>query len=239
MKMTGWKGIILQLLLGGVMIAYGMTESDSNGGVYILLAIIMWIRMVLDAVSGEKHEEDMLCSYAKRWHCRRRFGRFGLVVPWLGLLLLILDGMLILVLPPVSVAGVLVELIFGAALLSIVLYVIWQKLQMRGMDDKEEAQIEADYATYERHKRQLKEADRRRWGIFAPIIPLLGAIPLAAGLLLNISPVAKQMESISSILICIGIICILLQSWWQDWRIEYWEETGKDQSLSDDPEQHL
>ena len=224
------------------MIAYGarrMAVRDSDGGIYILMAIIMWIHMVLNAISGEEQEEDMLYAYAKRWHCRRQFGRFGPVVPWVGLLLLLLDGMLILVLPAVFVAGVFAVLVLGAALLSLILYIIWQKRQMDGMSDEEEAQIEADYAIYERHKCQLKEADRKRWGIFAPIIPLLGVLPIVAGLLLDISSVAEQMESVSSMLIYIGIICLILENWRQEWRIERLGEVGKDEQLSDDSEQHL
>lgn len=224
------------------MIAYGarrMAVRDSDGGIYILMAIIMWIHMVLNAISGEEQEEDMLYAYAKRWYCRRQFGCFGPVVPWLGLLLLLLDGMLILVLPAVFVAGVFVVLILGAALLSLILYIIWQKRQMDGMSDEEEAQIEADYAIYERHKCQLKEADRKRWGIFAPIIPLRSVLPIVAGLLLDISSVAEQMESVSSMLIYIGIIWVILENWWQEWQIERLEEVGKAEQLSDEPEQHL
>lgn len=224
------------------MIAYGarrMAVRDSDGGIYILMAIIMWIHMVLNAISGEEQEEDMLYAYAKRWYCRRQFGCFGPVVPWLGLLLLLLDGILVMLLPIVSVVRVLAGLIFGAALLSVILYGIWQKRQMDGMSDEEEAQIEADYAIYERYKCQLKEADRKRWGIFAPIIPLLGVLPIVAGLLLDISSVAEQMESVSSMLIYIGIICLILESWWQEWRIERLGEVGKDEQLSDEPEQHL
>lgn len=224
------------------MIAYGarrMAVRDSDGGIYILMAIIMWIHMVLNAISGEEQEEDMLYAYAKRWYCRRQFGCFGPVVPWLGLLLLLLDGMLILMLPAVFVAGVFVVLILGAALLSLILYIIWQKRQMDGMSDEEEAQIEADYVIYERHKRQLQEADRKRWGIFAPIIPLRSVLPIVAGLLLDISSVAEQMESVSSMLIYIGIIWVILENWWQAWRLEHWEESGKDEQLSDEPEQHL
>lgn len=74
------------------MIAYDvrrMTIGDSDGGIYILLAIIMWIRMILNAISQEEQEQDMLRAYAKRWYCRRQFGRFGPVVPWVGLLLLL------------------------------------------------------------------------------------------------------------------------------------------------------
>lgn len=155
------------------------------------------------------------------------------------MLLLLLDGMLILVLPAVFVAGVFVVLILGAALLSLILYIIWQKRQMDGMSDEEEAQIEADYAIYERHKCQLKEADRKRWGIFAPIIPLRSVLPIVAGLLLDISSVAEQMESVSSMLIYIGIIWVILENWWQEWRIERLEEVGKAEQLSDDSEQHL
>lgn len=224
------------------MIAYGarrMAVRDSDGGIYILMAIIMWIHMVLNAISGEEQEEDMLYAYAKRWHCRRQFGRFGPVVPWVGLLLLLLDGMLILVLPAVFVAGAFVVLILGAALLSLILYIIWQKRQMDGMDDEEEAQIEADYAIYERHKCQLKEADRQRWGIFAPVVPLFGAVPIVIGLLLGMNTESTTINRISVLVICAGLICLFLGNWWQAWRLEHWEETGKDEQLSDDSEQHL
>lgn len=242
MQVRSWKDIVLQLLLGGLVIAYGvrrMAMGDSDGGIYILLAIITWIHMVLNAISPEEQEEDMLRAYAKRWYCRRQFGGFGPVVPWVGLLLLLLDGILVMLLPMVSVVRVLAGLLLGAALLSVILYGIWQKRQMDGMDDEEEAQIVADYAAYEHHKEQLKEADRKRWGIFAPIIPLLGVIPIAVGLLLEISPAAKQIESGSDMLIYAGIICLILENWWQEWRIERWEETGKDKQLSGDPEHHL
>lgn len=224
------------------MIAYGarrMAVRDSDGGIYILMAIIMWIHMVLNAISGEEQEEDMLYAYAKRWHCRRQFGRFGPVVPWVGLLLLLLDGMLILVLPAVFVAGAFVVLILGAALLSLILYIIWQKRQMDGMDDEEQAQIEADYAIYERHKCQLKEADRQRWGSFAPVVPLFGAVPIVIGLLLGMNTESTTISRISVLLICAGIVCLFLGNWWQVWRLEHWEESGKDEQLSDDSEQHL
>lgn len=224
------------------MIAYGvrrMAVRDSDGGIYILMAIIMWIHMVLNAISGEEQEEDMLYAYAKRWHCRRQFGRFGPVVPWVGLLLLLLDGMLILVLPAVFVAGVFVVLILGAALLSLILYIIWQKHQMDGMNDEEQAQIETDYAIYKRHKRQMQEADRRRWGIFAPVVPLFGAVPIVIGLLLGMNTESTAISRISVLLICAGIVCLFLGNWWQVWRLEHWEESGKDEQLSDDSEQHL
>lgn len=217
------------------MIAYGarrMAVRDSDGGIYILMAIIMWIHMVLNAISGEEQEEDMLYAYAKRWYCRRQFGCFGPVVPWLGLLLLLLDGILVMLLPIVSVVRVLAGLLLGAAVLSIVLYGVWEKRQVDGMDDEEQAQIEADYVIYERHKRQLKEADRKRWGIFAPIIPLRSVLPIVAGLLLDISSVAEQMESVSSMLIYIGIIWVILENWWQEWRIERLGEVGKAEQLS-------
>lgn len=217
------------------MIAYGarrMAVRDSDGGIYILMAIIMWIHMVLNVISGEEQEEDMLYAYAKRWYCRRQFGCFGPVVPWLGLLLLLLDGILVMLLPIVSVVRVLAGLLLGAAVLSIVLYGVWEKRQVDGMDDEEQAQIEADYVIYERHKCQLKEADRKRWGIFAPIIPLRSVLPIVAGLLLDISSVAEQMESVSSMLIYIGIIWVILENWWQEWRIERLGEVGKAEQLS-------
>lgn len=242
MKVRSWKELILYLLLGGAIIAYGfknLAEKDSNGITYILVAIIMLIRAVPDAISEEKHEENAFRAYAAQWYCRGQFGAFAPVMPWLGLLLLLLDGILVMLLPIVSVVRVLAGLLLGAALLSVILYGVWQKRQMDGMSDEEEAQIEADYAIYERHKCQLKEADRKRWGIFAPIIPLLGVLPIVAGLLLDISSVAEQMESVSSMLIYIGIICLILENWRQEWRIERLGEVGKDEQLSDEPEQHL
>lgn len=242
MKVRSWKELILYLLLGGAIIAYGfknLAEKDSNGITYILVAIIMLIRAVPDAISEEKHEENAFRAYAAQWYCRGQFGFFAPVMPWLGLLLLLLDGILVMLLPIVSVVRVLAGLLLGAALLSVILYGVWQKRQVDGMDDEEQAQIEADYVIYERHKRQLQEADRQRWGIFAPIIPLLGVLPIVAGLLLDISSVAEQMESVSSMLIYIGIICLILENWWQEWRIERLGEVGKDEQLSDDSEQHL
>lgn len=242
MKVRSWKELILYLLLGGAIIAYGfksLAEKYSNGITYILIAIIMLIRAVPDAISEEKHEENAFRAYAAQWYCRGQFGFFAPLMPWLGLLLLLLDGILVMLLPIVSVVRVLAGLLLGAAVLSVVLYGVWEKRQVDGMDDEEQAQIEADYVIYERHKRQLQEADRQRWGIFAPIIPLLGVLPIVAGLLLDISSVAEQMESVSSMLIYIGIICLILENWWQEWRIERLGEVGKDEQLSDDSEQHL
>lgn len=242
MKVRSWKELVLYLLLGGAIIAYGfksLAEKYSNGITYILIAIIMLIRAVPDAISEEKHEENAFRAYAAQWYCRGQFGFFAPLMPWLGLLLLILDGVLVMLLPIVSVVRVLAGLLLGAALLSVILYGIWQKRQMDGMSDEEEAQIETDYVIYERHKRQLQEADRQRWGIFAPIIPLLGVLPIVAGLLLDISSVAEQMESVSSMLIYIGIIWMILENWRQEWRIERLGEVGKDEPLSDEPEQHL
>ena len=242
MKVRSWKELILYLLLGGAIIAYGfknLAEKDSNGITYILVAIIMLIRAVPDAISEEKHEENAFRAYAAQWYCRGQFGFFAPLMPWLGLLLLILDGVLVMLLPIVSVVRVLAGLLLGAAVLSVVLYGVWEKRQVDGMDDEEQAQIDADYVIYERHKRQLQEADRQRWGIFAPIIPLLGVLPIVAGLLLDISSVAEQMESVSSMLIYIGIICLILENWRQEWRIERLGEVGKDEQLSDDSEQHL
>lgn len=242
MKVRSWKELILYLLLGGAIIAYGfksLAEKYSNGITYILIAIIMLIRAVPDAISEEKHEENAFRAYAAQWYCRGQFGFFAPLMPWLGLLLLLLDGILVMLLPIVSVVRVLAGLLLGAALLSVILYGIWQKRQMDGMSDEEEAQIETDYAIYERHKCQLKEADRKRWGIFAPIIPLRSVLPIVAGLLLDISSVAEQVESVSSMLIYIGIICLILENWRQEWRIERLGEVGKDEQLSDEPEQHL
>ena len=242
MKVRSWKELILYLLLGGALIAYGfksLAEKYSNGITYILIAIIMLIRAVPDAISEEKHEENAFRAYAAQWYCRGQFGFFAPLMPWLGLLLLLLDGILVMLLPIVSVVRVLAGLLLGAAVLSVVLYGVWEKRQVDGMDDEEQAQIEADYVIYERHKRQLQEADRQRWGIFAPIIPLLGVLPIVAGLLLDISSVAEQMESVSSMLIYIGIICLILENWRQEWRIERLGEVGKDEQLSDEPEQHL
>lgn len=241
-KVRSWKELVLYLLLGGAIIAYGfksLAEKYSNGITYILVAIIMLIRAVPDAISEEKHEENAFRAYAAQWYCRGQFGFFAPLMPWLGLLLLLLDGILVMLLPIVSVVRVLAGLLLGAAVLSVVLYGVWEKRQVDGMDDEEQAQIEADYVIYERHKRQLQEADRQRWGIFAPIIPLLGVLPIVAGLLLDISSVAEQMESVSSMLIYIGIICLILENWWQEWRIERLGEVGKDEQLSDDSEQHL
>ena len=107
------------------------------------------------------------------------------------------------------------------------------------MDDEEQAQIEADYAIYKRHKRQMQEADRRRWGIFAPAIPLFGAVPIVIGLLLGMNTESTTINRISVLLICAGIVCLFLGNWWQVWRLEHWEESGKDEQLSDEPEQHL
>lgn len=241
-KVRSWKELILYLLFGGAMIAYGVKNllADNRDGVtYILVAIVMWVRTLPDAISEEKHEENTFRAYAAQWYCRGQFGFFAPLMPWLGLLLLLLDGILVMLLPIVSVVRVLAGLLLGAALLSVILYGIWQKRQMDGMSDEEEAQIETDYAIYERHKCQLKEADRKRWGIFAPIIPLRSVLPIVAGLLLDISSVAEQVESVSSMLIYIGIICLILENWRQEWRIERLGEVGKDEQLSDEPEQHL
>ena len=242
MKVRSWKELILYLLLGGAMIADGVKNllADNRDGVpYILVAIIMLIRAVPDAISEEKHEENALRAYAAQWYCRERFGAFAPVMPWLGLLLLLLDGILVMLLPIVSVVRVFAGLLLGAALLSVILYGIWQKRQMDGMDDEEQAQIEADYAIYERHKRQLQEADRRRWGIFAPAVPLFGAVPTVIGLLLGMNTESTAISRISVLLICAGIVCLFLGNWWQAWRLEHWEESEKDEQLSDDPEQHL
>lgn len=235
MKVRSWKELILHLLFGGAMIAYGVKNllADNRDGVtYILVAIIMWVRTLPDAISEEKHEENAFRAYAVQWYCRGQFGFSAPLMPWLGLLLLLLDGILVMLLPIVSVVRVLAGLLLGAAVLSIVLYGVWEKRQVDGMDDEEQAQIEADYVIYERHKRQLKEADRKRWGIFAPIIPLRSVLPIVAGLLLDISSVAEQMESVSSMLIYIGIIWVILENWWQEWRIERLGEVGKAEQLS-------
>lgn len=224
------------------MIAYGarrMAVRDSDGGIYILMAIIMLIRAVPDAISEEKHEENAFRAYAAQWYCRGQFGFFAPLMPWLGLLLLLLDGILVMLLPIVSVVRVLAGLLLGAALLSVILYGVWEKRQVDGMDDEEQAQIEADYAIYKRHKRQMQEADRRRWGIFAPAIPLFGAVPIVIGLLLGMNTESTTINRISVLLICAGIVCLFLGNWWQVWRLEHWEESGKDEQLSDEPEQHL
>lgn len=242
MKVRSWKELILYLLLGGAIIAYGfknLAEKDSNGITYILVAIIMLIRAVRDAISEEKHEENAFRAYAAQWYCRGQFGAFAPVMPWLGLLLLLLDGILVMLLPIVSVVRVLAGLLLGAALLSVILYGIWEKRQVDGMDDEEQAQIEADYAIYTRHKRQMQEADRRRWGIFAPAVPLFGAVPIVIGLLLGMNTESTTISRISVLVICAGLICLFLGSWWQVWRLEHWEDTGKDEQLSDEPEQHL
>lgn len=242
MKVRSWKELILYLLLGGAIIAYGfknLAEKDSNGITYILVAIIMLIRAVPDAISEEKHEENAFRAYAAQWYCRGQFGFFAPVMPWLGLLLLLLDGILVMLLPIVSVVRVLAGLLLGAALLSVILYGVWEKRQVDGMDDEEQAQIEADYAIYTRHKRQMQEADRRRWGIFAPAIPLFGAVPIVIGLLLGMNTESTTISRISVLLICAGIVCLFLGNWWQVWRLEHWEESGKDEQLSDDSEQHL
>lgn len=242
MKVRSWKELILYLLLGGAIIAYGfknLAEKDSNGITYILVAIIMLIRAVPDAISEEKHEENAFRAYAAQWYCRGQFGAFAPVMPWLGLLLLLLDGILVMLLPIVSVVRVLAGLLLGAALLSVILYGVWEKRQVDGMDDEEQAQIEADYVIYERHKRQLQEADRQRWGIFAPVVPLFGAVPIVIGLLLGMNTESTAISRISVLLICAGIVCLFLGNWWQVWRLEHWEESGKDEQLSDEPEQHL
>lgn len=242
MKVRSWKELILYLLLGGAIIAYGfknLAEKDSNGITYILVAIIMLIRAVPDAISEEKHEENAFRAYAAQWYCRGQFGFFAPVMPWLGLLLLLLDGILVMLLPIVSVVRVLAGLLLGAALLSVILYGVWQKRQVDGMSDEEEAQIEAAYATYKRHKRQMQEADRQRWGSFAPVVPLFGAVPTVIGLLLGMNTESTTINRISVLVICAGLICLFLGSWWQVWRLEHWEDTGKDEQLSDEPEQHL
>lgn len=242
MKVRSWKELILYLLLGGAIIAYGfknLAEKDSNGITYILVAIIMLIRAVPDAISEEKHEENAFRAYAAQWYCRGQFGFFAPLMPWLGLLLLILDGVLVMLLPVVSVVRVLAGLLLGAALLSVILYGVWEKRQVDGMDDEEQAQIEADYAIYTRHKRQMQEADRRRWGIFAPAVPLFGAVPIVIGLLLGMNTESTTINRISVLVICAGLICLFLGSWWQAWRLEHWEDSGKDEQLSDEPEQHL
>ena len=242
MKVRSWKELILYLLLGGAMIADGVKNllaDNRDGATYILVAIIMLIRAVPDAISDEKHEENAFRAYAAQWYCRGQFGFFAPVMPWLGLLPLLLDGILVMLLPIVSVVRVLGGLLLGAALLSVILYGVWQKRQMDGMSDEEEAQIEADYAIYKRHKRQLQEVDRRRWGIFAPAVPLFGAVPTVIGLLLGMNMESTEISRISTLLICAGLICLFLGSWWQVWRLEHWEDSGKDEQLSDDPEQHL
>lgn len=242
MKVRSWKELILYLLFGGAIIAYGfknLAEKDSNGITYILVAIIMLIRAVRDAISEEKHEENAFRAYAAQWYCRGQFGFFAPLMPWLGLLLLLLDGILVMLLPIVSVVRVLAGLLLGAALLSVILYGVWEKRQVDGMDDEEQAQIEADYAIYTRHKRQMQEADRRRWGIFAPAVPLFGAVPTVIGLLLGMNTESTTISRISVLVICAGLICLFLGSWWQVWRLEHWEDTGKDEQLSDEPEQHL
>lgn len=242
MKVRSWKELILYLLLGGAIIADGVKNllaDNRDGATYILVAIIMLIRAVPDAISDEKHEENAFRAYAAQWYCRGQFGFFTPVMPWLGLLLLLLDGILVMLLPIVSVVRVLGGLLLGAALLSVILYGVWQKRQMDGMSDEEEAQIEADYAIYERHKCQLQEVDRRRWGIFAPAVPLFGAVPTVIGLLLGMNMESTEISRISTLLICAGLICLFLGSWWQAWRLEHWEEAGRDEQLSDDPEQHL
>ncbi len=242
MKVRSWKELILYLLLGGAIIAYGfknLAEKDSNGITYILVAIIMLIRAVPDAISEEKHEENAFRAYAAQWYCRGQFGAFAPVMPWLGLLLLLLDGILVMLLPIVSVVRVLAGLLLGAAVLSVVLYGVWEKRQVDGMDDEEQAQIDADYVIYERHKRQLQEADRQRWGIFAPVVPFFGAVPTVIGLLLGMNTESTTINRISVLLICAGLTCLFLGSWWQAWRLEHWEESGKDEQLSDEPEQHL
>lgn len=242
MKVRSWKELILHLLFGGAMIAYGVKNllADNRDGVtYILVAIIMWVRTLPDAISEEKHEENAFRAYAAQWYCRGQFGFSAPLMPWLGLLLLLLDGILVMLLPIVSVVRVLAGLLLGAAVLSIVLYGVWEKRQVDGMDDEEQAQIEADYVIYERHKCQLKEADRKRWGIFAPVVPLFGAVPIVIGLLLGMNTESTAISRISVLLICAGLICLFLGSWWQAWRLEHWEESGKDEQLSDEPEQHL
>lgn len=241
MKVRSWKELILHLLFGGAMIAYGVKNllADNRDGVtYILVAIIMWVRTLPDAISEEKHEENAFRAYAAQWYCRGQFGFSAPLMPWLGLLLLLLDGILVMLLPIVSVVRVLAGLLLGAAVLSIVLYGVWEKRQVDGMDDEEQAQIEADYVIYERHKRQLQEVDRCRWGIFAPAVPLFGAVPTVIGLLLGMNMESTEISRISTLLICAGLICLFLGSWWQAWRLEHWEEAGRDEQLSDDPEQH-
>ena len=61
MKVRSWKELILYLLLGGAIIADGVKNllaDNRDGATYILVAIIMLIRAIPDAISEEKHEEN-------------------------------------------------------------------------------------------------------------------------------------------------------------------------------------
>ena len=125
MKVRSWKELILCLLCGGAIIAYGVKNllADNRDGVtYILVAIVMWVRTLPDAISEEKHEENAFRAYAAQWYCRGQFGFFAPLMPWLGVLLLLLDGILVMLLPIVSVVRVLAGILLGAALLSVILY---------------------------------------------------------------------------------------------------------------------
>lgn len=77
MKVRSWKELILYLLLGGAIIADGVKNllaDNRDGATYILVAIIMLIRAVPDAISDEKHEENAFRAYAAQWYCRGQFG---------------------------------------------------------------------------------------------------------------------------------------------------------------------
>lgn len=240
MKVRSWKALMLHLVFGGGMMVFGFkltSSGESSGLPYITVAFIEWIRFVPDAVSVERHDRNQLRAYAAQWYGRQQFGRFAPIVPWLGPLLIFLDSLLVTVLPITSALRVIAEIILGIAVLTIVLYGTWERRQVDGMDDEEEEQIRADYAVYQRSKRQLEAADRQRWGIFAGTIPALSAVLTVIGVFMPSD--SEQTSRISILLVYAGVLSLFLYSLWKGRRIETWKDTGESDPSSDNSEQLL
>ena len=120
MKVVSWKTLIITLIVGGGLVYYVVRD-----GLPKELATLIWLCFLIYLIgkglvvsfSAEAYEDDKKrASIGKRLY-REKFGIFAPIMPYLALIAIVLDALLVKLCPPTMLIKVLSILILVASVI--------------------------------------------------------------------------------------------------------------------------
>lgn len=140
MKVVSWKTLIVTLILGGGLLYFavrGCLNKEPASLLWLCFVVYMIAKGIFVSFSAEAYEDDKKRAAIGKRLYREKFGIFAPIMPYLHILIILLDALLVMICPPTVPIKILGILILMAALIYVFCLSRWFTKSMKAALEQE------------------------------------------------------------------------------------------------------
>lgn len=140
MKVVSWKTLIVTLILGGGLLYFavrGCLNKEPASLLWLCFVVYMIAKGIFVSFSAEAYEDDKKRAAIGKRLYKEKFGIFAPIMPYLHILIILLDALLVMICPPTVPIKILGILILMAALIYVFCLSRWFTKSMKAALEQE------------------------------------------------------------------------------------------------------